>query len=67
MFFNSFRCGLQPELKRDWLRAAIGFRNVLVHGYTAVDPAIVRDVLDQHLGDIEDFVSFIRGRLQAAK
>ena len=45
------------------LRAAIGFRNVLVHGYTAVDPRIVRDVLERHLGDIDAFVSEIRARL----
>lgn len=46
------------------LRAAVGFRNVLVHGYTAVDPGIVRNVLEEHLGDIEQFVSEIRGRLE---
>lgn len=45
------------------LRAAIGFRNVLVHGYTAVDPRIVRNVLEAHLGDIEEFVQEIRTRL----
>jgi uncharacterized protein YutE (UPF0331/DUF86 family) len=45
------------------LRAAIGFRNVLVHGYTAVDPDILRDVLGQHLGDIEAFVQQIRDRI----
>jgi uncharacterized protein YutE (UPF0331/DUF86 family) len=46
-----------------FLRAAVGFRNVLVHGYTAVDPAIVREVLEKRLGDIEQFVVEIRGRL----
>ena len=45
------------------LRNAIAFRNVLVHGYTAVDPEIVRDVIENHLGDIESFVFEIRGRL----
>ena len=45
------------------LRAAIGFRNVLVHGYTDVDPAVVRDVLEHHLSDIEAFVHHVRGRL----
>jgi uncharacterized protein YutE (UPF0331/DUF86 family) len=45
------------------LRAAIGFRNVVVHGYTAVDPAVVRDVVLNNLGDIAEFVSAIRGRL----
>lgn len=46
------------------LRAAVGFRNVLVHGYTAVDPSIVRNVLEEHLGDIEQFVNEIRARLE---
>ena len=45
------------------LRAAIGFRNVLVHGYTSVDPNILRDILQQHLGDIEAFVQQIRDRI----
>jgi len=44
----------------DALRAAVGFRNVLVHGYTAVDPAIVRDVLANHLDDLLAFVAAIR-------
>ena len=43
------------------LRAAIGFRNVLVHGYTNVDLAVVRDVIDHHLTDIEAFVRHVRG------
>jgi len=33
-----------------------GFRNVLVHAYTEVDPAIVRDVVEHHLGDLDEFV-----------
>jgi len=39
------------------------FRNVLVHGYVDVDPAIVRDVVENRLGDLEAFVSAIRARL----
>jgi uncharacterized protein YutE (UPF0331/DUF86 family) len=45
------------------LRAAAGFRNILVHGYTAVDSAITRDVVDNHLGDLRDFVHAIRSRI----
>jgi uncharacterized protein YutE (UPF0331/DUF86 family) len=47
------------------LRAAVGFRNVLVHGYTAVDPRIVRDVLVNHLGDLTAFTAAIRARIGA--
>lgn len=42
------------------LRRMVGFRNILVHGYTAVDPAVVRDVLTHHLADLLAFVAAIR-------
>lgn len=45
------------------LRAMAGFRNVLVHGYTEVDRAIVRDVVEHHLDDLLGFVIGIRARL----
>lgn len=45
------------------LRKMAGFRNILVHGYVAVNPAIVRDVLEQRLVDIEAFVGSIRRKL----
>jgi uncharacterized protein YutE (UPF0331/DUF86 family) len=46
------------------LRDMAGFRNVLVHGYTAVDPRIVREVALHGLDDLLAFVAEIRGRLQ---
>lgn len=49
------------------LRRAIGFRNVLVHGYTAVDVAVVRDVLTGGLEDLEAFAAAVRARLGAIK
>lgn len=45
------------------LKAAVGFRNILVHGYTTVDAAILKDVLQNRLTDLDDFVRSIRGRL----
>jgi uncharacterized protein YutE (UPF0331/DUF86 family) len=42
------------------LRNMAGFPNVLVHGYDDVDLAVVRDVLDSHLGDLEAFVGAVR-------
>lgn len=48
------------------LRAAVGLRNVLVHGYSDVDPRIVRGVLDEHLVDIEAFVRQIRERIESS-
>lgn len=46
------------------LRSAIGFRNVLVHGYAAVDPGIIRNVLERHLDDLHAFVEQVRTKLQ---
>jgi uncharacterized protein YutE (UPF0331/DUF86 family) len=54
---------LSPQLAAT-LRDLAGFRNVLVHGYTAVDPRIVREVALHRLGDLLAFVVEIRGRLQ---
>ena len=45
------------------MRHAVGFRNILVHGYTAVDPAVVRDVLEHRLDDLLAFVAAVRARL----
>jgi uncharacterized protein YutE (UPF0331/DUF86 family) len=45
------------------LRAMAGFRNVLVHGYDVVDVAVVRDLLENRLGDLELFVHMIHHRL----
>jgi uncharacterized protein YutE (UPF0331/DUF86 family) len=41
----------------------VGFRNVLVHGYQEVDKAVVRDVVESHLGDLEAYVAAIRDRM----
>jgi uncharacterized protein YutE (UPF0331/DUF86 family) len=53
---------LSPDLAAT-MRRMVGFRNVVVHGYTAVDPAILRDVLEHHLGDLVEFVDSARRRL----
>ncbi len=45
------------------MRRMVGFRNVVVHGYTAVDPTILRDVVEHHLGDLTEFVASTRRRL----
>lgn len=55
--------GWISEAQASALRAAAGFRNVVVHGYSEVDPDIVRDILENHLGDLTAFVAAIRARL----
>ena len=47
----------------DRLRRMVGFRNILVHGYTAVDPTVVRDVVEHHLPDLLAYAAAVRARL----
>ncbi len=37
------------------MRKMVGFRNVVVHAYEAVDPLIVEAIVTHHLGDLRAF------------
>jgi len=54
---------IEPPLA-DALRNMVGFRNILVHGYDAVDLEIVRDVVEHRLDDLLKFAESVRRRLQ---
>lgn len=54
---------IPPELA-EALRAIVGFRNILVHGYDTVDLGIVETIVREHLDDLLAFVSSIRERLR---
>ncbi len=45
------------------LRQMVGFRNILVHGYQIVDIEVVRDILENRLGDLLEFVGAVRKRI----
>ncbi len=45
------------------LRRMKGFRNVLVHEYTAIDDRIVYEVVSNRLGDLEGFAAEVRAAL----
>ena len=57
------QAGWISEETASYLRSAVGFRNVLVHGYTTVNSDVVREVLEKHLGDVDQFTAAIRARL----
>jgi uncharacterized protein YutE (UPF0331/DUF86 family) len=44
---------LSPPLA-ERMRRMVGFRNVAVHEYRRLDPAVVRTVVEYRLGDFED-------------
>lgn len=55
---------ITPELARR-MRAMVGFRNIAVHDYESLDPAILKAILTRHLGDFEEFASVVAGLLPA--
>lgn len=50
--------GVLPRDLEPRIRAAVGFRNLLVHGYDVVDDDRVAAYMDD-LGDLEQFVSHV--------
>jgi uncharacterized protein YutE (UPF0331/DUF86 family) len=57
--------GWIDQTQRATLRKMAGFRNLVVHGYMAVDLAIVRSIVENNLDDLLSFVATIRARLPA--
>lgn len=53
---------LEPDLATR-LQKMVGFRNIVVHEYRKVDPAIVAAILERHLPDLETLGARILGRL----
>jgi uncharacterized protein YutE (UPF0331/DUF86 family) len=57
------RAGVVPADLAKRLERMAGFRNIVVHLYQEVDLAIVRDAVENRLGDLLEFVAAIRARL----
>jgi uncharacterized protein YutE (UPF0331/DUF86 family) len=57
------RAGVLPPELVGRLERMAGFRNVVVHLYQEVDLGVVQDVVENHLGDLLDFVAAVRKRL----
>jgi len=57
------RAGVVPADLAGRLEQMAGFRNVVVHLYQDVDLGIVRDVVENHLGDLLEFAATIRRKL----
>jgi uncharacterized protein YutE (UPF0331/DUF86 family) len=49
------------------LCAMVGFRNISVHDYEEIKPAIVRSIVKNNLTDFEAFYAIILGRAQGWK
>lgn len=60
------RHGWIPAALASTLNKMVGFRNILVHNYQAVNPDYVEDITRHHLDDLLAFVNAIRERLASA-
>jgi len=49
---------ISPELARQ-LQAMVGFRNIAVHDYEAIDPDIVQAIVASRLPDLEAFAAAV--------
>lgn len=58
--------GVVPQPFAARLRGIAGFRNLLVHGYLAVDPVRVHQLLNQRLDDFEELARHVEAYLAAA-
>lgn len=55
--------GLLPDELAQRLKKSVGFRNLAVHNYEAIDWAIVHAIATRHLGDFEAFAKHVARQL----
>jgi uncharacterized protein YutE (UPF0331/DUF86 family) len=41
------------------MQSMVGFRNIAIHDYQAIDPEILKSILSKHLKDLEEFYATI--------
>lgn len=57
------QAGVIPDPLAQQLKKAVGFRNIAVHHYEAIDWAIVHGIALNHLSDFNEFAKVIAARL----
>lgn len=55
---------IDKELKEKMERM-VGFRNVAVHDYEAINPEILKSIVQNHLKDIEEFYTAVLQQLES--
>ncbi len=58
------REGIIPGALADRLRKAVGFRNIAVHNYEAINWTIVHSIARHRLGDFSEFATAVATRMQ---
>jgi len=49
------------------MQSMVGFRNIAIHDYQALDVEILKTILAKHLKDIEDFYATVLRHFNFAK
>lgn len=60
------RAGIISEFLANKMISMVGFRNIAIHDYEAIDPAILKSILTSHLPDLEEFYTSILKRYNIA-
>lgn len=55
------KTGVIPEELALCLKKAVGFRNIAVHNYEAIDWAIVHTIASRHIDDFTEFARLVLG------
>jgi uncharacterized protein YutE (UPF0331/DUF86 family) len=61
------RLGILPAEFTARFRRIAGFRNVIVHGYLSVDPAILHALINERLDDFAEFAAHVERYLGASE
>jgi uncharacterized protein YutE (UPF0331/DUF86 family) len=59
--------GLLASSDVELARAMVGFRNIAVHDYAALDPEVVRGIVRNRLGDLESLADGLLSRLAPSR
>lgn len=49
------------------MKAAVGFRNILVHNYEKIEISILQNIIENHLDDLLEFSAIIIGHFDDNK
>jgi uncharacterized protein YutE (UPF0331/DUF86 family) len=56
------RAGIISEFLANKMTSMVGFRNIAIHDYESIDPAILKSILKTNLPDLEEFYTTILKR-----
>jgi uncharacterized protein YutE (UPF0331/DUF86 family) len=56
------RAGIISEFLANKMNSMVGFRNIAIHDYESIDPAILKSILKTNLPDLEEFYTAILKR-----